>query len=209
MSRFPENTKPTLAVIEQSMKDAINAVGKSYIKTVETYAGDFNVSSQEDFALVVSKFPAVWVTWKNSERIAKKGRKWQVKHNFVVIVGAKSARSEQVARHGAFKKAGNEIKRLSVGSYQLIEDVETALIGQDLGLSIEAFEPQRVTPFISDNSLKENVSVMAYELSTTVLKAKAEDDEEHYMETVSVDYIDGEAVIASDRITLSASNASQ
>ena len=115
---------PILTAIEQGIKDTIKAyydVHGHNVRQIKSYGGDFDMQNPDEFAQVVSQFPAIWVTFKQAKPPVKiTNRRKAREYVFTVLVGASSQRVEETARQGAFDKTG---KMLSVGSYQLISDV--------------------------------------------------------------------------------------
>lgn len=181
--------------IEQAIKDAINGLGKPYIKNVASYGGEFD----EELAEVVRRFPGVWVTFGGAGRATRftNRDKWLVPVTFVVMVGAKNMRNEEATRHGVKNAEG---KQIEVGTYQLWRDVRQALMGNDLGLSgVDVFEPGQVRTLYNVKLNKEAISVLAIEWHTKVQMDKpesAKDANESWLLRTNMDFLfqpDGEA----------------
>ncbi len=203
-----------LAQIEQGIKDTLHAYnaehGGGFVRGIKSYAGDFNSESEDEFAQVVASFPAIWVTFKSSAKPTKVGAKKRERpYVFTVLVAANSGRREETSRQGAYKADGT---MLNVGSYQLIELVENALLGHRLGLSINPLEAGEITMLFNSKTQNQVVSVLAYDFHTSATIADPDREADTpWLETVNVDYVyfddDGQAVddprvLASDQITL-------
>lgn len=195
---------PILTAIEQGIKDTIKAYYDEHgsnVRQIKSYGGDFDMQSPDEFAQVVSQFPSIWVTFKQAKAPTKKtNRQTAREYVFTVLVGASSARVEETARQGAFDANG---KMLSVGSYQLIADIESALDNSRLGLPIEPLEGGSITTLFNTRTQAQTVSVLAYDWTVTAITSSVVDDsEEPWLDVVAVDYIsDGEhgfRVLASD-----------
>lgn len=153
-----------LAAIEQGIKAAINALNRPYIAEVATYGGEFD----ENLAESVRRFPAVWVTFSgaNPRASSTSKRKWHVDLTFVILVGARSIRNEETTRHGDFNGSGQLVE---VGTFELLKDVQTALLGKDLLLAIKPFEMGRITTLFNTRLQNQAVSVLAQEYKTSIL----------------------------------------
>ena len=203
-----------LAQIEQGIKDTLHAYnqqhGGGFVRGIKSYAGDFDSESPDEFAQVVASFPAIWVTFKSSSKPKKIGAKKRERdYVFTVLVAANSGRREETSRQGAFKADGT---MLNVGSYQLIELVENALLGHRLGLSISPLEAGEISMLFNSKTRDQVVSVLAYDFHTSGTIGDP-DREAHlpWLETVEVDYVyfdddgnlnDDPRVIAQDVIKL-------
>ncbi len=177
-----------LGAIEQGIKDAVKALNRSYIAEIKTYGGEFDVGDERDFAQVVSKFPAVWTTFAGSGRPEPRGaKKWHIPLTFTVLVGARSIRTEETARHGV--TVNGEVK--DVGTFQLLRDVYTALCGKKLGLAINPFEPGKIGTIFNTKTEREAASVLSFEWNTSVLVCtpNPEEDAADWLERVNVDYL--------------------
>ena len=195
---------PILTAIEQGIKDTIKAyydVHGSNVRQIKSYGGDFDMQNPDEFAQVVSQFPAIWVTFKQAKPPVKiTNRRKAREYVFTVLVGASSQRVEETARQGAFDSTG---KMLSVGSYQLISDVEAALNRSRLDLPIEPLEGGSITTLFNTRTNAQTVSVLAYDWTATVTTSSVPDDsDEPWLDVVAVDYIldetHGYRAIASD-----------
>lgn len=172
-----------LARIENAIKAAIAALERPYIKGVHSYGGEFD----GELANVVSRFPAVWVTWGGSGKPRKftNCERWIRPHVFVVLVGARSVRSEESSRHGDMNAAG---------TFQLLADLDCALLGQDLAeidpdLNIDAFQPGSIrTLFNVTRAGGDAVSVIAYEWHTrSVIEKLAPED--RWLTSIGMDFV--------------------
>lgn len=195
---------PILTTIEQGIKDTIKAyydIHGHNVRQIKSYGGDFDLQSPDEFAQVVSQFPAIWVTFKQAKPPSQvTNRRKAREYVFTVLVGASSQRAEETARQGAFDING---KMLTVGSYQLIADVEAALNRSRLGLPIEPLEGGAITTLFNTRTNAETVSVLAYDWIVTATESSVIDDnDEPWLDVVAVDYIldetHGYRAIASD-----------
>lgn len=205
-----------LGAIEQAIKDTLDAYnrahGGGFVRAIKSYNDDFNVGSADEFAQVVASFPAIWVTFKSSGKPEKVGAKKRVRpFVFTILVAANSNRGEETSRQGAFKGNG---EMLSIGSYQLIQLVENALLANKMGLAIEPLEAGDITMLSNSKTRDEVSSVMAYDFHTTATIADPDrDTDTPWLDVVNVDYVyfdeDGNALdeprtLATDEINLNA-----
>ncbi|WP_131669830.1 phage protein Gp37 [Psychrobacter pygoscelis] len=199
-----------LAEIEQGTKDTLHdynsSHGGGFVRCIKSYAGDFDAESPDAFAQVVASFPAIWVTFKSSGKPKKVGAKKRVReYVFTVLVAANSGRNEESSRQGAFKADGT---MLSIGSYQLIALVEHALLGSNLGLSIDPMEAGEISVLFNSKTKGQVVSVMAYDFITSAtLNNPDREADTPWLNTINVDYIydagsDDEHHLAADQIAL-------
>lgn len=179
-----------LDVIEQAIKDAIVALQRPYIALVATYGGEFDVSDERDFAQVISKFPAIWITFEGSGNIEPQGVRWRIPLHFTVLVGARSVRTEETARMGVTVDG----KMIAAGTYLLIKDVITALLGQQLGLDITPLIPSKISTLFNTRTQSEAVSVLSISWKTSMVLDKDDLDTEtqnaDWMRLLNVDYVD-------------------
>ena len=201
-----------LAQIEQGIKDTLHAYnvehGGGFVRGIKSYAGDFDSESPDEFAQVVASFPAIWVTFKSSSKPKKLGAKKRERdYVFTVIVAANSGRREETSRQGAFKADGS---MLSVGSYQLIELVENALLGSRMGLKIDPLDAGEISMLFNSKAKDQVVSVLAYDWHTSATIADPDREADTpWLETINVDYVyfdnDDEQLLATDHINLTKS----
>lgn len=199
----PTNALFMVTPIEQAIKDAICKLNRSYIAEIATYGGWLDVDVDE-FKYVVQRFPAVWTTFEGTSNIQQIGRKYRETLTFVVLVAARSLRNEETARHGAYDANGQLI---DVGTSQLLNDVRMALLGNDLGLKIDALELGKVQTVFNTYLNNEAVSVLAQYFHTTVTTRipDPEADAAGYIERVNVDYVpkpNNNGIFAADTVEL-------
>jgi phage gp37-like protein len=205
-----------LAAIEQGIKDTLHeynqAHGGGFVRGIKSYAGDFDSESPDEFAQVVASFPAIWVTFKSSGKPKKLGAKKRERdYVFTVLVAANSGRREETSRQGAFKADGT---MLNVGSYQLIELVENALLGHRLGLKIDPLDAGEITMLFNSKTQDQVVSVLAYDFHTSATISDPDRERDTpWLETVNVDYVyfdhadtDSVQQLATDQINLNPLN---
>nr|WP_256473555.1 phage protein Gp37 [Neisseria sp. HSC-16F19] len=127
---------------------------------VHAYGGELD---DEGLYQVVQQMPAVWVTFGGigkTEPVKTNRNKHTAHAKFVVMVAAKSYRSEAASRAGG-------VSRWEIGSYDLLYAVRRLLANQDLGLSMDALQPGAVrTLFNGRLERAEAMSVFACEFST-------------------------------------------
>jgi phage gp37-like protein len=103
----------------------------SYVKTVETYAGQL----EADIKTLPVTFPAVFVVYGGSTFARVDGPNHQETVDFSVLVAAKG-----VSNKG--------MRKDDKGVYEMIKAVLTALTNEDFGLDMEKLRPLRVTPVL-------------------------------------------------------------
>lgn len=160
-----------LAVIEHGIRDAIKGLNRPYIREVCTYGGEFDEGLKE----TVRRFPAVWVTFAGcgSPRRYTGREKWLLPLTFVTLVGARNLRNEESTRHGVMING----VMTEAGTFQLLADVQAALLGNDLDLPIEAFEPGTIRTLFNTRLEGEAISIVAQEWKTRVAVNKPQPDE--------------------------------
>ena len=180
-----------LSAIEQGIKDAIKALERSYIASIETYGGEFD----EHLPETVRRFPAIWTTFQGSGKPEQlSARKFKLPLVFVTLVGARSIRNEEAARNGLEENG----QLISVGTFQLLQDVQLALLNNDL----KAYGVCGITPFtigkidkVFDKRTQEAaISVFAQQWHTTCTITQSASDhdidapEADWMQKVNIDY---------------------
>jgi phage gp37-like protein len=103
--------------------------GVSYLRTVETYAGQL----EGDIGKLTIRFPAALVAYGGSGFKRVDGPNHQESVDFSVLVAAKDLRGSE------------EAKKKSQGAYDLVKDVLAALTNRSFGLDIERLRPVRVS----------------------------------------------------------------
>ena len=105
----------------------------------------------------ITRFPSAWTVFGGWRPIAQTTQGERVRATFHLVVGAQNLRNERATRMG-----GTDTE---VGSYQLAMDAAGLLVGQDLGLPIQAFTLGVLTPLYTKVSDKgRRISLMALEL---------------------------------------------
>jgi len=191
---------PMVAQVEDAIIARVSgAAGLGYrFGTVASYAGELDGQLEE----VVRKWPACWVTWMASGKPTRYGTsrtKWIEPNTFAVLVAARNVRGERETRHGSVSEPG---------AYQMLDDVQSLLIGHDFGIAIEAFEPGRKRTLYNAQLRSKSIAVYAQEWHTRWLLEKPADETVGGLLKVGIDYHltpdDGNAD-ASDLITLEGS----
>lgn len=136
-----------------------SATGLAYLKKVESYGGQFD----DDLAEVVRAYPAVWVVFAGSGKPKPyDGKKWLVPTTFAVMAAARNVRNEGATRRGSVGE---------VGTYQILADVRDLLLGQDLGLAIDRFQPGPVRTLFNTRIRGSALSVFSQEFFTAYIAA--------------------------------------
>ena len=117
----------TFKDIEDKIITELNTL--SYVKTVETYAGQL----EEEIEKALIQFPAMFVVYAGSEYAWVDGPNHNEICEFSILVAAKNLRGQESARKDDY------------GCYQMIYDVLAKLTNRTFGLEIEKLSPLRVT----------------------------------------------------------------
>ncbi|WP_372404947.1 phage protein Gp37 [Acinetobacter piscicola] len=182
-----------LSKIEQGIKDAIKNLQRPYISSIETYGGDFDDGLNKD---VIRRFPAIWTTFQGTgkpEQIS--ARKFRVPLVFVVLVGAYSIRNEEAARQGVEVDG----KLVSIGTFQLLQDVQLALLNNNLAAhdvcGITPFTYGKIDKVFDNRTATEALSVFAQQWHTSCIVSRSAADfdidmlDAEWMQVVNVDYM--------------------
>jgi phage gp37-like protein len=150
---------PIITAVELAVVDRLTRGLGKLVTFVETYGGEFD---DENLADVIRRFPAAWVTFggvKKTTPVDMGRQKWKAEGTFVVMVGARSVRSEAASRHGGPAQG-------EVGTNLLIYAVRRLLAQQDMGLPIKEFAPGSVRTLFNTRLQREAFSVFALEFHT-------------------------------------------
>ncbi|WP_111861030.1 phage protein Gp37 [Acinetobacter sp. CFCC 10889] len=182
-----------LSRIEQGIKDAIKNLQRPYISSIESYGGDFDDGLNKD---VIRRFPAIWTTFQGTgkpEQIS--ARKFRVPLVFVVLVGAYSIRNEETARQGLEVDG----KLVSIGTFQLLQDVQLALLNNNLAAhdvcGITPFTYGKIDKVFDNRTANEALSVFAQQWHTSCIVSRSAADRDidmldaEWMQVVNVDYM--------------------
>lgn len=180
--------------IEDAIIERIKAAeGMKYLKTVATYGGELD----DDLAYVVRSYPAVWIVYAGGGKPKKiAAEKWKVPVSFAIMVAARNVRNEASTRKG---------DAVNVGTYQMLKDVRTLMLNQDLGLEIERFEPGAVRTLFNTKVRSDSLSVMSQEWAAAYIEYAPTEEALHELLRVGLNYFikPGDDVIdASDEVTL-------
>lgn len=181
-----------LSLIEQGIKDAIKALGREYIASIETYGGDFD---EESLPQTVRNFPAVWTTFQGSGKPEHlSANRFSVPLVFVTLVGARSLRNEEATRHGVEVDG----QSFSIGTFQLLQDVQLALLNNNLKAygvcGITPFTMGKIDKVFDKRTQGAAISVFAQQWHTTLTIKKSASDhdidapEADWMQKVNIDY---------------------
>lgn len=182
-----------LGEIEAAMIETIKgASALAYLKTVESYGGQLD----DDIGEVVRAFPAVWITFAGAAKPVRHGANlWKFPCTFAVMVGARNLRNEKAARAGSPGE---------VGTYQMLQDIRTLFLDQDLGLQIAELQPGPVKTIYNTRVRNSGLSVFSQEWSTAYVGKKPSPEEVDLLR-IGVNYFlkPGDDVAdASDEISL-------
>lgn len=169
MSIFPFVS--IIAEIEDALIATIKGADFGYaLGTVASDGGEL-LSDDDAMALLLKKFPAVWVSFTSEhEPVSFKLSKdnWLVEATFLVLVATRSARGERFTRHSA--------SSVEVGAYQIISDLRLLFLNQDLGLPIQAFRPGAVKTLSSKKIAGQTMAAFAVELKCKYVLGQRECD---------------------------------
>ena len=182
-----------LSKIEQGIKDAIKNLQRPYISSIESYGGDFDDGLNKD---VIRRFPAIWTTFQGTgkpEQIS--ARKFRVPLVFVVLVGAYSIRNEEAARQGVEVDG----RFVSIGTFQLLQDVQLALLNNNLAAQnvcgLTPFTYGKIDKVFDNRTATEALSVFAQQWHTNCIVSHSASDRDidildaEWMQVVNVDYM--------------------
>lgn len=194
----------SLSNIEQGIKDAINALGRDYIAVVATYGGEFDDGLEN----VVRRFPAVWTTFEASGKPEQlSARKFKLPLVFITVVGARNLRNEEATRHGTEING----QTVEVGTFQLLQDVQSALLNRDLkdfGVDgIAPLTPGKISTIFNTKTRSDAISVLSQEWHTHLIihAPDREADSAEWLERININYLfkPGDDVVdASDQVEL-------
>lgn len=151
-----------LAEIENAIIERIaSAQGLGYrLGEVDSYAGQL-----DSLDVAIRVFPAVWVMVKGSGKPKPNGaEKWLIPLTVTVFCSAMNQRGEKWTRHGS---AG------SVGSFQILEDVQALLVGQDFGLEIQPLQPEAFRVLANGKWQNRAISILTHDFGTAYMLKKA------------------------------------
>ncbi|MCF7963975.1 MAG: DUF1834 family protein [Methylobacter tundripaludum] len=169
------------AQIEDAMLELIKTQSFGYsIKTVASYGGELSGDANA-IALMLPRFPAVWVTFKGEGKpisydTARK--RWLVPATFSVFAATRNARGELEGRKG---------NAFEVGAYQIINDIRQLFVGRDLGPGIDVINPGGIK-VLFNTAIKGNCIVCyAVELTTKYYIVRSEPDAPDLLR-IGIDY---------------------
>ncbi|EON13085.1 DUF1834 family protein [Pandoraea sp. SD6-2] len=155
---------PIVTAVELAIVDRLSRGLGRMVREVKTYGGEFD---DEELDQVVRRFPAAWVTFGGVPRTGAESlarSKYKAEAIFVVMVGARSVRSEAASRHG-----GPDPRE--VGSNLLISCVRRLLNQQDMGLPIQALVPGAIRTVFNTKTRADAFSVYALEFRTAWMES--------------------------------------
>ncbi|MCO8326809.1 DUF1834 family protein [Burkholderia cenocepacia] len=150
---------PIITAVELAIVDRLKRGLGRMVSEVKTYGGEFD---SDELDSVVRRFPAAWVTFGGVHRTephSTSRSKWRAEAIFVVMVGARSVRSEESSRHGGVAKA-------EVGTNLLISCTRHLLNQQDMGLPIRHLAPGPIRTLFNTQVRGDAMSVYALEFRT-------------------------------------------
>ncbi|MDN8050321.1 DUF1834 family protein [Burkholderia multivorans] len=150
---------PIITAVELAIVDRLKRGLGRMVSEIKTYGGEFD---SDELDSVVRRFPAAWVTFGGVHRTephSTSRSKWRSEAIFVVMVGARSVRSEESSRHGGVAKT-------EVGTNLLISCVRHLLNQQDMGLPIRHLAPGPIRTLFNTQVRGDAMSVYALEFRT-------------------------------------------
>lgn len=177
-----------LSIIEQAIKAEmaaqVTAKNWAWVREIKTYGGEFD----DDIGAVIKLFPAIWVTFDGS-RVpqALSFNKTRMPLVFVVLVGARSVRNEEVQRHGT---------GVDVGTFQMLDHVQRLLTGNDLSsqgvVGLAPLALGRIKTIFNGSTRGQSISVLAQEFLTSYSIVASDRDREREiapdMHSINIDY---------------------
>jgi len=143
----------TIEQIEDALIAAIEASAMAaYCKTIESYAGQL----EADISTMIKKFPAVFVMYSGGKARMLTGIEYEKSLGFTFFVVAKNLRGNIQARKDDY------------GTYQMLKDLETLLVDNQLGLEIEPIAQVSEEPVMNTKQF----SIYAAEYSTVFVAAE-------------------------------------
>jgi len=153
-----------IAEVELAIKARIEA-RLSYLAAVITYQGDSG-HIEDLLEELLRRLPAVAIVFSGGKFERVSGTTWRKHARFQVIVSTENKRSEEARRHGTATEKGN---------YTIQEDLESALIGHDLGLDITELVPGEVDSLFSGEMSGRSLAFYGIEFETSWLVERVED----------------------------------
>jgi phage gp37-like protein len=184
-----------IAQIEDAVIERIqSAQGLGYVlRAVESYAGQL-----DNIAESVRAFPAIWVAVKGSGIPQRLGaEKWKIPLTVAVFVAARNVRGERATRHGTVD---------SVGSYQMLEDMQALLTWQDFGLAIDLLSLGAWKTLINNRLQGQALSVLVQEFGTAYVLSRPSSEDLQDLLSIGLNYHlmpDDAKADAEDLVTLS------
>lgn len=132
------------------------------VREVASYGGEFDEGLENE----IRRFPAIWVAFAGAGKPIAYGtsrKKWIKPLNWVTMVGTRSVRGERQTRMGMPSIPEEP------GAYQMLDDVEAALVNQDFGLAIYPLFPGAVKTLFSTKLNNSAVAVFSQEWHTRVV----------------------------------------
>ncbi len=117
-------------------------------KTIAAYGGQLEALVSQVSQLPVS-MPAVYILYAGSDFTQPANQSYDDEMSFSAVVVAKDLRGRDAMR---------------VGIYEILELLKGELIGNDLGLEIEPFHPQRIDPVM----MTDKFSIYTFTFQTNI-----------------------------------------
>lgn len=187
--------------IENAAVDALREAATDFrVDTIESYGGQLD----DDTLEWVRSLPAIWVVFAGAEKPTPKNAertKWLYSGTFTVFCAQRNLSGNKALRQG---DAANP------GVYALMELANAALVGNDLGLPIEAFAPGKVQTLVSTVVNRDAVMVYGLHFHTkwVVDAVKPELLPEGTLKTIGLEYFlkpGDEVADAADEVTTTVS----
>lgn len=150
--------------LENAIIERIKAAQLPYLRFVGSYGGELTGNWDE----VVRTLPAVWVTFKGAgapRPLNTAQTRWRMEVRFATVCASRSLRSEAAARQG-LNLAG---QRVSIGAYQMVQDVAALVIMQDFGLEgVDYLHPAALRNLFNAGTGARALAVFAQDWITSV-----------------------------------------
>lgn len=151
-----------IADIEDAFIARIQSAVLGYtLGTVASYGGELSGDANQ-MAMLIRSFPAVWVVFHGEDKPKPLGTsktKWIADAAFSLLVATHSVRGERFTRHGAPGTG-------EVGAYQILADLRTLFLNQDLGMAIDRLKPGATKSLFNARLNSQQVAVFAQEWHT-------------------------------------------
>ena len=168
-----------LTAIETAIINRItNAAALSYLLSVESYGGQLEDSTFD----MTSILPAVWVSLAGAGKPQQQGSgQFLTPAIFTVMGCAHSARGQEAVLPNG--------PAAEICAYQIIEDVKTLLLMQDMDLDIDPLRPGAIRTLYNTRLRSSGLTVFAQDWHTRFVDAVPPEADETELLEVSLSYL--------------------